>query len=183
MVRPLTRPTPGAIMTDIEALYREHGPALRRFAYRRTDDPDSAADLVQEAFARYAIAMRRQGYADAIRQPHQFLQRMIANMVVDTFRRHGRRGRTVALDTVGEDLPDPAVAIDRALAGREALDLLETILRDLPDRQREALILNRVHGLTHAQIAERMRVSPSMVSKYIMSALRTCHARLPAHDR
>lgn len=164
---------------DIDSVYRDHAADLRQFAYRRTADRDMAADLVQEAFAKYAAALRGDERRRAVEQPRPFLQRTIANMVIDTLRRRGRRGRSPALDDLAEEPADSEVLPDSTIADREQLALLRSCLDTLPEREREALILNRVEDMTHAQIAHRMNVSPSMVSKYIMSALRRLKQRLP----
>ena len=52
----------------------------------------------------------------------------------------------------------------RLAATREALD-------EAPAVQRTALLMNRIGGLTHPEIAERLGVSASMVSKYIMAVM------------
>ncbi|MCP6134986.1 helix-turn-helix domain-containing protein, partial [Klebsiella pneumoniae] len=52
--------------------------------------------------------------------------------------------------------------------------MLDEALLQLPDKARQALLLNRVEGLTQAQIAQRLGVSESMVAKYIGQALRHC---------
>lgn len=60
--------------------------------------------------------------------------------------------------------------------------LLQQALDELPVNCRQALLLNRLEGLGHAAIAERLGVSVSMVSKYIMSALLHCARRLEMMD-
>jgi len=166
-------------MTDLDALYRAHARDLRAFAYRRTGDPEMAADLVHEAFAKYAAAVGPQPDARAVEQPRPFLRRTIVNMVIDAIRHRERRGRQASLDEVPHEPVDRAALPDNAITARQDLDRLRATLDGLPERERDALLLNRLHGLTHAEIARRMEVSPSMVSKYIMSALRRLKDRLP----
>ena len=54
-------------------------------------------------------------------------------------------------------------------------------LAQLSDNARQALLLNRLEGLTQAQIALRLGVSESMVAKYIGQALRHCRDWLQQH--
>jgi transmembrane sensor len=74
------------------------------------------------------------------------------------------------------DVRDPSVLPEAALLARERLRLLDEALRQLPPKPRAALLLNRVEGLTQAEIARRLGVSESMVVKYIAQALRHCRA-------
>jgi DNA-directed RNA polymerase specialized sigma24 family protein len=46
--------------------------------------------------------------------------------------------------------------------------------------QRNVLLLNRIAGLTHAEIAQRLGISTSTVSKYIVAVLDRCLVRLSA---
>lgn len=61
---------------------------------------------------------------------------------------------------------------------RQQLQLLHQALSELSENSRQALLLNRLDGLGHAAIAQQLGVSPSMVSKYIMSAVLHCARRL-----
>ena len=54
------------------------------------------------------------------------------------------------------------------------LALLDRALRQLPEKPRQALLLSRVEGLTHAAIARRLGVSESMIAKYLAQSLRHC---------
>ncbi len=46
--------------------------------------------------------------------------------------------------------------------------------RSFPPSRARPLLLNRCDGLSHAQIAARLKVSDSMVAKYLAQALRHC---------
>jgi RNA polymerase sigma factor (sigma-70 family) len=76
---------------------------------------------------------------------------------------------------VADSQPSP----DKALETRQRLALLQAALGELPPSCRDALLLSRVEKLTHAEVAERLGVSCSMVSKNIMRALRHCERRVP----
>jgi RNA polymerase sigma-70 factor (ECF subfamily) len=59
---------------------------------------------------------------------------------------------------------------------------LSGVLSGLPERQREALLLSRVDGLSHLAIAARQGVSPKTVERDIIEALRRCVEGLAADD-
>lgn len=57
------------------------------------------------------------------------------------------------------------------LARREELDRLEKAMDRLTDDYREVLLLARIEGIPHEQIAERMERSPAAVAKLLSRAI------------
>lgn len=167
---------------DLDALFRRYREELHLLAYRRLADRDAAADVVQDAFVRYA-GMSRHPNPGIIDNPRHFLWRIVINLVTDLRRRNLRQGHHVGLDEVADRHADPRPTPDQMLESRRQLKKLRSALNELPDNCRRALLLNRLDGLTHAEIGERLGVSASMVSKYIMRALRHCAKRLASADR
>jgi len=159
---------------DLDALFRLYHRELTRVAFRRLHDQDAAADLVQDAFVRYLSADR----VVAPLSPRFFLHRIVANLTLDALRRTKRRGLLLAIDDVAETIADPAPLADHLLMARQEFKLLSRALNELQPRCRAALLLNRVEGKTHAEIAAMLGVSSSMVSKYIMAALSHCMKRM-----
>ena len=165
-----------AFPDDLDTLFRRYQAELNTFALRRLRDREAAADVVQDAFVRYLAG----GVTAAEERvsPRFFLWRIVGNLTIDIARRARRRGSDTSLDEIAERFADPRPGAERCLEGRQQLALLHSALSELPARSRDALLLNRLHGLTHAQIGTRLGVSGSMVSKYIMTALRHCAVRL-----
>jgi RNA polymerase sigma-70 factor (ECF subfamily) len=54
------------------------------------------------------------------------------------------------------------------------LNSVAAALQELPAQCREAFLLNRLEGLTHSEIAERLGVSTKTVQRHIERALRRC---------
>lgn len=163
-----------AAASDLDAIFRLYYQELNRFAYRKLGDREAAADVVQDAFVRYLASDFAAEDRQAPASPRFFLWRIVSNLMIDGARRDRRRGIHATLDDVSEHLVDPMPMPDRLLESREDFLLVKRTLDSLPFKCRAALLLNRIEGLTHAQIAERLDVSPSMVSKYIVTALRRC---------
>lgn len=165
--------------TDFDSLFRHYHRDLGAFAYGRLRDREAASDLVQDTFVRYIAHTREAPVAPEA--PRFFLWRIASNLILDLARRERRRGQAVALDDVAAlAIADPQPSAEHRLAARQEYRVLKTALNDLPRNQRAALLWNRVEGLTHAEIAARLGVSPSMVNKYIMRALAHCAGRLAA---
>jgi RNA polymerase sigma-70 factor (ECF subfamily) len=166
---------PGPI--DFDSLFRQYHRDLGAFAYGRLRDREAASDLVQDAFVRYIAHARETKVAPEA--PRFFLWRIASNLILDLARRERRRGRPVSLDDAAAlAIADPQPSAERRLAARQEYRILRRALDDLPRNHRAALLWNRVERLTHAEIAGKLGVSPSMVNKYIMRALAHCAARL-----
>ncbi|MPY73889.1 MAG: sigma-70 family RNA polymerase sigma factor [Alphaproteobacteria bacterium] len=163
---------------DLESLFRRYRGELQRIAYRSLRDREGAADVVQDAFVRYAAYSQAPGSGAAIGDPRRFLWRVVGNLVIDVVRRRRRHGEHAALDGTAEQFAHPGPSPEQALESRQQLRALRRALAELPPNCRAALLLNRLDGLTHSEVAARLGVSSSMVSKYIMQALRHCAKRL-----
>jgi RNA polymerase sigma factor (sigma-70 family) len=168
---------------DLDSLFRLYHGELSRVAQRCLGDREAAADVVQDAFVRYATLSGRGASAAAIRSPRRFLWRVVANLIIDLRRGARRRGHHAPLDQVVYTLADPKPSPERQLELNQELTILHAALNELPEKCRQALLLNRMEGLTHEAVARRLGVSSSMVSKYIMRGFRHCVARLVAASR
>lgn len=153
-----------------ERYYRE----LLNFLARKVRDRETAADLAQESFARVYAAERK---GVAVRDPRALLYQTARNLVID----HQRHGRVRA----GVELPpaqlEPVEAPgprswepETALASRQGLLALVSVIDNLPPRCREAFMLNRFDGLSYAQVAARMGISVKMVEQHLKHALDAC---------
>jgi RNA polymerase sigma factor (sigma-70 family) len=144
---------------------------LVRYLVRRTGDPVCAADIVQDVYVRIATTQADMG---AIGNERAYLYRVAGNLAIDSLRRDGRQSNLLSGEEPGEDLIDPAPSPEQVAMDRDQLQQLDAALETLPAKARLALLLFRIDGLSHAEIAVRLNVSNSMVAKYIGQALRHC---------
>lgn len=165
----------GADLSALISAFRENYQDLLRFLTRRTGSADRAADLAQDTYLR--LAALAPASVD-VQNPRAYVYRIAGNLAIDAARRDGRLPLDMTFVDADERSAEPSPEA-RALA-RERLRLLEAALDELPANPRAALLLNRVDGLTFAEIAARLDVSESMVAKYIARALKHCRDRL--HD-
>lgn len=147
----------------IESLYRRHHARLMRFFSRRTHPPD-AQDLVHETFARYA-----DGAAGHVERPDAYLSQVAANLLRDRAKFAVRRAAAYH-----QVFDDEQVSGNDPVARLEARDLLRRLdaaVQRLKPRRREVFLLQRVDGLTYAQIAESTGMSVKAVKKQMAKAL------------
>lgn len=153
---------------------------LLRFLGARLPDAD-ADDIAQECY------LRLQSYEHwlAVRDPKAFLFRVAVNLLTDRARQHARRQRDLQrLGVVVQiedaaDAPRGSSAPDDVLAAEQALRSIATALERLPAKCRRALLMQRIEGHSHEEIAAALRVSKSMVEKYIARAVGALRAALP----
>lgn len=146
---------------------------LTAFLSRTLGDRQTAADLTQEAFLRL---LDRKSEAH-VEQPRAFLFKTAVNLSID-LRRRTRIRRNEELETL-----DREGCLDERCPQREAihqqqLQLLRRALEQLPENCREAFLLRKVEGCSHAEIAERLGISRDMVEKHIVNAMKHCRQRL-----
>lgn len=172
-----------ASTVDLDDLFRRYSVELNSFAYRKLRDREAAADLVQDGFVRFLSWARQNADVRLEANPRFFLWRIVGNLTIDFVRSVRTHGKTAPIEDFENVLVDPSPTADRHLEARQQLAMLKAVLAELTADQRTALLLNRIDGLTHDEIAEKLGVSSSMVSKHIIAAMRRCLKRLPSFRR
>ena len=178
-----------AAKKSLDTLFRQHHKELKNFAQSRLRCPEDAADVVQDTFVRYAVMEKKRQKTNekvpTIDTPRFFLSRIVTNIIIDRMRTKKRRGIHMSLNDIGTDgteigadIVDLQPSLYQIVAGRQQLKILTQALDDLPTDCRDTLLLNRIEGYTHKQIAQQLGISQSMVSKHIMQAIKHCAKRL-----
>lgn len=144
------------------------------FAARLLGDRAEAEDVAQEAMLRLwrAAGSWRAGEA----QLSSWLYRVTVNLCTDRQRARARR-RTEALDDVTEPA-DARADTEAALMARQRTDALQTALASLPDRQRQAVVLRHIEGLTNPEIAAILEVGVEAVESLTARGKRALTAAL-----
>ena len=161
-----------SVCTEVfDALY---GPLLR-YARRLIQDEEAAYDILQDVF--FKLWQIRETL-----NPKLPLKPLLFKMVRNHALNHQRKKKyqevrlTPALETVPTQGPAPDNAIEAERLGA----WMHQWIRALPPRQREAFQLSRYEGLSHAEIAQVMNLTPRTVSNHIMMALVSLRDRLRA---
>jgi RNA polymerase sigma-70 factor (ECF subfamily) len=58
------------------------------------------------------------------------------------------------------------------------MDIVQSVLRAMPEQRRRAFILTRVEGLSHGDAARRLGISRPAVSKHVARAMDDLYAAL-----
>jgi RNA polymerase sigma-70 factor (ECF subfamily) len=149
-------------------LFERYANRLVSFAYRIVRDRWRAEELVQDAFLQ--IYRARERYSPCARFS-TYIYRVVTNNCLNEIRRldHEKtvRGETGLLADDSMRGPDHLV-MDRQIVSRIA----EMVL-DLPFKQRAALLLSRVEGFDHREVASCLGVSEFAVKSLVFRATRT----------
>lgn len=142
----------------LERLYHQHVGGLVRALTVVVGDRETAADCVQEAFLR---AHQRWDHLEGYEDPIGWVRHVAINLARDVQRRR-RRGRVAQRRL----LTDAGRHGDRQ-ATAEPVDRLGVELAVLPARQRAALALRYVEGLSVREIASALGISEGAVKFHL----------------
>jgi len=147
---------PGIPLEAIEAVYRTRAADFFRFALAKTGDPERARDAVQEGFAR---AIRGQATFQGTGPLEAWVARCVLNAASDLNRVFSRL----------ESEPEHATA-DSMTASGDSGSVVREAVRQLPQRQRDALFLRYYLDLDYRAIAEALDVEVGTISATLHAA-------------
>jgi RNA polymerase sigma-70 factor (ECF subfamily) len=149
-----------------EQLFHEHSGWLYGYCLRLLRSPEEAEDAVQ---ATYLNACRSLGQGTRPRAGSAWLLHIARNVCFTRIRSARRRD---GVERIGDItvLEETVAAPDRSY---DSLVGLTDALLELPDRQREAILLREWQGLSHGEIAERLDISHSAAETLIFRARRS----------
>lgn len=154
----------GAWVTSAEQrlaeLYESKAAASLRLAYLMTRDSDLSEDIVQEAFIRCFAMLKDRGSPDRL---DAYLRRTIVNLSHDRHRKlRTERARAARFQRKRVEASNP----DARMAFGE-------LLRDLPHRQRAALVLRYYEDLSEQDAAHILGCSVGALKQLVQRALNT----------
>lgn len=191
------RTAPHVLRLIINSYSKTEGlPVQTRQDERQRHDSDGAsaegasfAPPPHPAHRRHHLRRRRRHpdplatYPDGDRYPpindkQAYLYRLARNVALDRLRAGERREALFASGPISEEIAAPAPSAERHLIDQESLGIVLAAIAGLSPRCREVFILRKVENLRVVDIAERLGISPSMVTRHLQNALTHCMARL-----
>jgi RNA polymerase sigma factor (sigma-70 family) len=157
----LARLAAGGHARAFAVVYQRHHQALFRYCRSILRNDADAQDALQSTFAAAFAALGR-GRPDAPIRPWLF--RIAHNEAVSTLR---RRRPTADLS---EALDCCTTSVEDQAEERATLDLLLRDLRELNERQRSALVMRELSGLSHEEIALALETSVGAAKQTIYEA-------------
>lgn len=156
------------------ALVRHNMPIIYRVAYRTLGDKAEAEDVTQETFLRAWKTLDDW-------QPKAKFSTWACTVALNLCRDRLRKKKPVLMEILPEPT-DLALKPDEALMSQQATDSIQAQISDLPDRQKEALVLCALEGHSNIEAAEIMEISVRALESLLARARRTLRAQLLQGD-
>lgn len=159
---------PFTLEQQLGHLYVEHHRWLYNLLRRMLGNSCDAADLAHDVYLR----LLRRGSVPAAEVSRCYLTQVAKGLVIDLYRR--RQHEAGHLERLRQQQEVLAPSEETRALGRECLAQVDAALHAQPRKAREALLLHRLNGMGHRDIASHLQVSVSSVEKYIACGLRAC---------
>jgi RNA polymerase sigma-70 factor (ECF subfamily) len=153
-----------------ELLLRYQGLAWKT-AYRFLADAMEAEDVAQEAFLKIFKAAPRYRAKGTFRT---YFYRTLTHLCIDRTR---KKKQLTSMDDVPE-AEDPSLGPSEILIQKERKAQVREAVDTLPPNQKAAMILRRYEGLSYAEIAQILGITPKAVEGLISRAGASLQARL-----
>ena len=165
-----------------EALYGEIGKISASVCRKNELSPEDAEDVTQEASLALSGRLRELAAMD---NPEGYIRRVINSKSIDLIRAASK----TPMESMHEDedyvlgLPDAADTPENEVAGTSADRLIKDFIDELPDDQREALIMRYYDGYTNAQIAKKINVPPGTVASRVRYGKQALEKRITKYEK
>jgi RNA polymerase sigma-70 factor (ECF subfamily) len=150
-------------MSDFSVLYKKYAPDVFRFAMYLSGNREDAEDMTSETFVRAWTASEPIVTATV----KGYLLTIARNLFLHGLRRNKR------MVQLNEDIRDPRPGPLAEAENKAYYDAVMARLRELPEIDRAALLMNVVEGMTSDEIARSLGISiPAVKMKIHRSRLR-----------
>ena len=157
--------------TAAAAIVDRHAPGVLRLAIRMLGNRADAEEVTQEVMLRlWQNAPRWQSGRAKL---STWLWRVTANLCTDRL----RRARTTSIDSIPEPEDQGAPAVEQVIENQR-LEVLYSALDALPERQRSAVVLRHIEGMSNPEIAEILETSVEAVESLLTRGLRELRRQL-----
>ena len=148
------------------ALTEQLLPGAMRQAWRMLGDQAEAEDVAQDAMMR--LWKQATDWRAGEARVSTWLYRVVHNLCIDRIRK--RRPQVPVEDAPEPVDPDPGVL--EKMAQGERAQAVANAIKELPERQRQALILRHFEGLSNPEIGEALECSVEAVESLLARARR-----------
>ena len=149
---------------DFKMIYDTHFDDLRRYLIYRSGDQDLSGDIAQNVFMKV--------WTKKIEIASGNIKSLLFKMATDEFISHIRRKKVEKEYTESIDLR----LIRESDNNDDLLEkkvLFQKALNQLPEKQKTALLMNKMQGLTYKEIAEVLNLSQKAIEKRIGLAIKS----------
>lgn len=158
-----------------EKLYWQYRDKISGYIHSRVADKQTAEDLFSAVFLKVCENYKR--YDSKKASASTWIYTITRNTICDYFRKEASRGAMIPLDTLGIEPfeePDPAAN----LICEETLEELAYALEQLPETERDLIVLVYYHAFSLKEAAEQIGIGYSAAKYHHQAALERLHQYL-----
>ena len=155
---------------DFKMIYDTHFDDLRRYVIYRSGDQNLSKDIAQTVFMKV--------WTKKIELASGNIKSLLFKMATDEFISHIRRKKVERAYIDSIDLRLVQESENGENGPREKKEQFKKALNELPEKQRIALLMNKMQGLTYKEIAKSLNLSEKAIEKRISQALGTLKQNL-----
>ena len=160
-----------------EEIFRTLYDPLLNYAVYLTKSRPIALDIIQDAFLKL---WEKRTTLNPDKSVKALLYLIVRNLAFNHNRDTASRSAKLS-DPIYQPLPNEP-GPEETFKASELKEKLDGWIDSLPIRQREALVLSRMQGLSHDEIAAVMNVSPRTVNNHIVRALKFIHGQVQGYE-
>ncbi|WNM18084.1 RNA polymerase sigma factor [Flavobacterium capsici] len=145
----------------LEILVKRHQSKLYGFIYSKVNDRDIADDFFQETFIRVINTLKTKKFYDEKGKFLPWVMRIANNLIVDDYRKNQKiyMHRDTEEYSVFAFIKDDSVTIESIYEKEGVAIEIKNLINNLPDDQREVLVMRYFHDLSFKEISELTNVS------------------------
>jgi RNA polymerase sigma-70 factor (ECF subfamily) len=148
-----------------EHVFETYAKDLKRFIFFKTKDADQTEDILQDCFVKLWDNCSNVDY-DKVKP---YLYKMANNLFLNIVKHNAvkqKHKHNLVKDSTNE-------SPEYLMIEQEFYDKIQRAIANLPEKQREVFLLNRIEKKTYKEIAETLNLSVKAVEKRMHLALKT----------
>jgi RNA polymerase sigma-70 factor, ECF subfamily len=164
---------------SIAELVREHSRLVYRIAYAALRQHQDAEDATQETFLR---VLRYRSKLAEVEDPKTWLARIAWRVAVERSKRHRARETSIESEPAALDVAASDPIADATVQQAQVAANLEKMIRALPGKLRQPLILSTVEEMSPREVAAVLGINESAVRSRVFRARKILKKKLSQWD-
>jgi RNA polymerase sigma factor (sigma-70 family) len=153
-----------------------HESALRAWLQSHFPTLAESDDVVQESFVRLWQAKK----PDRLSNAKSYLFKIARNITFDLFRRERSNPIIATSEDRQRSVIEDRIGVAEAVCNSQEFNLLRQAIESLPERCRVILTLQKLHGFSNQEIAQKLGLSVNTVNAQLVIGLARCRQYLLA---
>jgi RNA polymerase sigma-70 factor (ECF subfamily) len=153
--------------SSLEELFNYYYPRLFNFSRSFLKIEEGIDDILQEVFVKIWQNRKKKENSSTF---NSYIFTITRNLLLNELRRRLNN------QNIKEEVRKLSVASEYSLLEQieyqDLKEMVDNIVNELPERQKEIFVLSRTEGLSHQEIAEKLKISTKTVEYHITLAVR-----------